>query len=193
MGILMKQIILASASPRRKELLSRMGVEFLVDTSNIEEITKESNPKDMVLELAFIKTMDVSKRYGEDSIIIGADTLVALEDKVLGKPKDKEEAYAMLKDLSGKKHNVYTGVCIIIKGEVISFAEKSDVWVSELEEEEILQYIHTGEPFDKAGGYGIQGQFAIYIERIEGDYNNIVGLPIARLYQELKKRGITLN
>lgn len=191
----MRKIVLASASPRRKELLGQMGLEFLVDSSDIEEVVVGDCQEDIVKGLARSKADDVARRYEGDVVVIGADTLVVLGDQILGKPVDEKDACLVLRELSGKVHQVYTGVCVVIKDSIreeriVSFVEKSDVWVNELSDEEIGSYIETKEPFDKAGSYGIQGRFGIHISRIEGDYNNIVGLPIARLYKELKREGI---
>lgn len=185
----MSRIILASASPRRKELLTQMGVEFTVYTSNIEEKVTESDPEAVVKELSMQKSRDVYDRLDEcdDIIVIGADTIVYAEDRILGKPKDEDDCRQMLRLLQGRTHHVYTGVTIITREQEISFAEDTLVKVHEMDDVEIDEYIRTGEPMDKAGGYGIQGYFAKYVEGIDGDYNNVVGLPIARLYQEMKK------
>lgn len=187
----MKTIVLASGSPRRKELLSKIYKEFIIDPSMEEEYCNKEQPSEIVEELAKSKALDVSKRYSNDTVIIGSDTMVAIGHEILGKPKDKEDCYRMIQLISGKKHQVYTGVCIIVKEDgterTLSFVEKSDVYVSELSDEEIQAYVNSKEPYDKAGGYGIQGDFAIFINKIEGDYNTIVGFPIARIYEELKK------
>lgn len=193
----MRRVILASGSPRRRELLSKITDNFSIDVSDLEEITSKTKADEIVMELSLLKANDIANKYKESCIIIGADTMVSLHDKVLGKPKDREDAYQMISNMSNEKHQVYTGVTIIVKDEVgksktISFVERSDVFVNELSDSEIEDYINSGEPFDKAGAYGIQGKFGIYIGRIEGDYNNIVGFPIARIYEELKKEGIYL-
>ena len=193
----MRRVILASGSPRRRELLSKITDNFSIDVSDLEEITSKTNVNEIVLELSLLKARDIANKYKDNCIIIGADTMVSLHDKILGKPKDRQDAYQMLRAMSNEKHQVYTGVTIIVKDEVgqsktISFVERSDVFVNELSDSEIEEYLNTGEPFDKAGAYGIQGKFGIYIGRIEGDYNNIVGFPIARVYKELKKEGIYL-
>jgi len=193
----MRRVILASGSPRRRELLSKITDNFSIDVSDLEEITSKTNVNEIVLELSLLKARDIANKYKDNCIIIGADTMVSLHDKILGKPKDRQDAYQMLRAMSNEKHQVYTGVTIILKDEVgqsktISFVERSDVFVNELSDSEIEEYLNTGEPFDKAGAYGIQGKFGIYIGRIEGDYNNIVGFPIARVYKELKKEGIYL-
>ncbi|MEY8427657.1 Maf family protein [Lachnospiraceae bacterium 46-15] len=186
----MKQIILASASPRRRELLTQAGIVFTVKVSDAEEIITENAPDKVVKELALLKAKAVAETE-EDALVIGADTIVAAEGNILGKPHSREEAFSMLSMLQGKTHQVYTGVALITKEagkekqEV--FAEKTDVTFYPMTEKEIWGYIDTGEPMDKAGSYGIQGRAAVYIEKISGDYNNVVGLPVAKLYQALKK------
>ena len=197
------KIILASGSPRRKQLLEQIGLEFEVWPSNAEEKVLSDKPQEVCESLAEQKALDIAsgiKTYNEehsdiasdqDLIIIGADTIVVYDGKILGKPKDESEAKDMLKMLSGRKHSVYTGVSFVFMskdGRVGSygFHEKTLVEVYPLSEEEIEEYIASGDPMDKAGAYGIQGKFACYIKGIEGDYNNVVGLPTGRLYQELK-------
>ena len=191
-----RTVVLASASPRRTELLKLAGIDHRVMPSECAEVIRSSVPKDVVMELAFQKAEEVYKRYEkehpeEEFLVIGSDTVVAAEDQILGKPKDEEDAFQMISMLQGSVHQVYTGVSILVKkdGEMTenTFFECSDVKVYEMDEDEIRGYISTGEPMDKAGAYGIQGTFAVYIRGIEGDYNNIVGLPVARVYQELKK------
>ncbi len=196
----MYKIILASNSPRREEILNQAGVTFTIIPSLIEEITTKVTPMEIVEELAINKAIDVAERVSDSAIIIGADTMVAVGNEVLGKPKTYEEAQRMLTLLQGKEHQVYTGVGIIIKkidndhvsNKVIRFAQVSHVRVSNMKEEQIKAYIDTREPFDKAGAYGIQGKFCVYIESITGEYNNIVGLPIAKIYRALIAEGIDL-
>ncbi|ABX42301.1 Maf family protein [Lachnoclostridium phytofermentans] len=193
----MYQIVLASGSPRRKEILSQVGINFTVCVSNMEEITSETLPENIVMELSKMKAHDIAKQYETNTIIIGSDTIVAYKNQILGKPKNEDHAKEMLQLLSGVTHEVYTGVTVIIKndsGEVEerTFFEISKVTVSDLTEEEIMDYIKSKEPMDKAGAYAVQGRFAAHVTRIEGDYYTIVGLPIARLYQEVKKFGIDL-
>lgn len=193
------KIILASASPRRTELLQQAGIPHEVIPSECEEVISSSIPQEVVMELSAQKAQDVFETYKnkqnsvEDFLVIGADTVVAVDDSILGKPKSEEDAFRMLQLLQGKNHQVYTGVTLLyyqngVKREQ-TFFECSQVNCYPISEEEIWIYIKTGEPMDKAGAYGIQGRFAIHIKGIEGDYNNIVGLPVARIYQELK-RGI---
>jgi len=191
------QIILASGSPRRKELLELIGVEFKIITSNKEEVITSTNPEEVVKELSMMKAEDVAAGVNGPAIILGADTVVAHGGRILGKPKDKEDAFRMIRSFAGEEHYVYTGVCIIKKeadGSVkkISFAEGTKVTVYPMTEEEIERYVASNEPMDKAGAYAIQGLFAPYIKGIEGDYYNIVGFPIAGIYQRLKAEGINL-
>ena len=170
----MKDIILASASPRRRELLTQAGFVFTVKVSDAEEIITEKEPDKIVRELAFLKAKVVAASE-EDALVIGADTIVAAEGKVLGKPHSREEAFSMLSMLQGKTHQVYTGVALFTKKAEKEtqkvFAEKTEVTFYPMTEKEIWDYIDTGEPMDKAGAYGIQGRAAVYVEKICGDYN----------------------
>ncbi len=191
------QIILASGSPRRKELLALLGAEFKIVTSNKEEVITSTNPEEVVKELSMMKAEDVAEGISGPAIILGADTVVSHGGRILGKPKDEEDAVNMIRSFAGDDHFVYTGVCIIRKEEdgsvkKISFAEGTKVSVYPMTEEEILRYVSTKEPMDKAGAYAVQGLFAPYIKGIEGDYYNIVGFPIAGIYQRLKEEGINL-
>ncbi len=191
----MSKIILASASPRRRELMAQIGIPFTVLTSDADESITETDPDAVCRELAFRKAEAVREhlirdsRENEDLLIVGADTIVVQDGEILGKPKDAEDAARMLRLLSGREHFVWTGVSVLdMRGGVrVSFAEKTDVYVAPLTEGDIKFYIATGEPFDKAGSYGIQGIFARYIEKIDGDYNNVVGLPVGRLWRECLK------
>lgn len=186
----MKRIILASASPRRRELLEQTGILFEVITSDVEEITSEKVPSKMVEALSYMKGKAVADQIQENGIIIGADTIVSIDGKILGKPKDEDHAKIMLAKLQGHIHQVYTGVTIFSKEknrlEAKTFSCKTDVSMFPMTTEEIEEYVKTGEPMDKAGAYGIQGRAAIYIRSIVGDYNNVVGLPIGELYHKLK-------
>ncbi|MBQ7066591.1 MAG: septum formation inhibitor Maf [Lachnospiraceae bacterium] len=195
-----KHIILASNSPRRKELLKQAGFIFTVIPSNVEEVITETEPKEIVKELSGQKAKNIfdnlSKESAANSLILGADTVVAWENEkgmfsILGKPKDKEDAFAMLKNLQGKTHFVYTGVTLIWQedGQVQkeSFAVETKVTFYPMSETEIKDYIETGEPMDKAGAYGIQGKGAVYVKEIAGDYNNVVGLPLSALYQRMNQ------
>lgn len=190
------QIILASGSPRRKEILKQARLNFKVIPSKKEEITSFTEPEKIVEELAFIKADDIKTQAPENSIIIGADTIVCNQGAILGKPKNKPEAIQMLLNLQGHEHSVYTGVCIILKQgnqiKVRKFAELTRVKVASLSKEKIEEYCSTGEPMDKAGAYAIQGLFAKYIEGIVGDYYNVVGFPIARFWKEMEELGVSI-
>lgn len=195
------RIILASASPRRRELLAQIGMEFEVMVSNVEERVTATLPDEVVQELSEQKAEAVlavlQAREGETdapTLVIGADTIVACDNKILGKPKDEEDAKRMLRLLSGRTHEVYTGVTMLFSpqspaGSPVrchTFFECTKVCFAPMTEAEIAEYVATKDPLDKAGAYGIQGFCARYIKGIEGDYNNVVGLPVGRLYQELK-------
>lgn len=185
------KLILASESPRRRELLKQIGMEFEVMSCGGEAPVTVTMPYQVVEEHALQKAEAVAAHVTEPVIIIGADTVVALEDSILEKPKDKADARKMLQTLQGNTHEVYTGVVLIKKHpdgteERKKFHECTKVTFYEMSEKEIEDYVNTGEPMDKAGSYGIQGIGAKYVKEITGDYNNVVGLPVARLYQELK-------
>lgn len=188
----MKEVrwILASGSPRRRELLERIGVEFEVRVSGVEERTGAVLPEEVVLELSELKAEDVAQEAPEGTLILGADTVVAVDGKILGKPRDHQEACEMIRCLQGRTHQVFTGVTMIYKEgkgrRGVSFVEKTDVSVFPMSEEEIREYGESEEPMDKAGAYGIQGRFARYVSGIHGDYSNVVGLPAGRVYQEWK-------
>ncbi len=188
----MKTIVLASASPRRKELLAPIGLAFRICPSLKEEKMIPGPPDAVVQELSRQKAMDVASYMEIGTIVIGADTVVAIDGEILGKPGTTERAVQMLWKLQGRSHQVYTGVTIVDKGkdgdECITFYEATTVTFYPMSQEEIRRYAATGEPLDKAGAFGIQGCFAAYVESIRGSYHNIVGLPVGRLYQELKAR-----
>ncbi|AIS52086.1 Maf-like protein [Thermoanaerobacter kivui] len=189
------RIVLASKSPRRKELLSNLGLKFEVIESGIEEYSNEKHPSKYVMDLSFHKAMAVAKKLNEEAVVIGADTVVVVDDKVLEKPKDREEAYTMLKSLQGRFHTVYTGITVVRAQDFkyVRDFEETKVWIKKLEDEEIFNYIDTGECYDKAGAYAIQGFGALIVEKIEGDYFNVVGLPISKLFDILKREfGIRL-
>lgn len=193
----MKKIILASASPRRREILHNMGLEFTVMPAADEEKTEKVQPPEVVEELSLSKAQNISKQVEKDALIIGADTVVAFDGKILGKPKNQKDAFETLKLLQGTTHQVYTGVTILCgdSGEWIpvTFSECTQVTFYPVSEEEILRYVESGEGMDKAGSYGIQGYFGGYVKKIDGDYLNVVGFPAARMFYELKKRGIDLR
>ncbi|MDO4616747.1 MAG: Maf family protein [Lachnospiraceae bacterium] len=187
----MKKIILASGSPRRKELLEQIGLQPVVIKSTVEEIITKTAPDEMVMELSSQKCLDVAQSIKEEAVILGADTIVVKDGEILGKPDSEDDAISMLRSLQGRSHQVYTGVTLawINDGEVSrtkTFAVCTEVTVSPMTEEEIRAYVATGDPMDKAGAYGIQGIFAKHVEKIHGDYNNVVGLPVAAVYEALK-------
>lgn len=191
--MLKKKIILASASPRRKELMAQAGYEFEIQVSHKEEVYRSDTPDEIVKELSLLKAKDIAaQNETKDLIVIGADTVVAYQGKVLGKPRDKEHAFEMIKDFQGDKHQVYTGVAVLHYNSdgaetVVNHAVKTDVYVNSMTDEEIQQYIESDNVLDKAGSYGIQSGFAIHIEKIEGDYFNVVGLPVSYIYEVLKR------
>lgn len=208
-----KRIILGSASPRRRELLAQIGVEFEVRVSDKEEIYKSTVPEEIVKELSLMKAGNVALDLAEnlaasrdpdaagpdgrikDTVIIGADTIVVLDNEILGKPVDEEDAVRMLGRLQGREHWVYTGVAFLDFGPdgektVINYPVGTKVYVNAMTEDEIRAYVATKDPLDKAGAYGIQGRFAAYIDRIDGDYYNVVGLPVSRVYRTFREIGI---
>ena len=183
----MKKIVLASKSPRRQELMSLLPFEFTVDTGDTNEVMRSYlSPSDNAKNLARQKAKERAE-FHPDAIIIGCDTIVACGEEIFGKPKDERDAAIMLKKLSAKDHYVYTGVCILDGRQEISFVEATKVKFRRLTDEEIFNYVKSGEPMDKAGAYGIQGKAAIFISGIEGDYYSVVGLPVCRLTEELTK------
>ncbi|RHO41017.1 septum formation protein Maf [Clostridium sp. AM16-23] len=189
------KIILASGSPRRKELLLQIGIVPEIIVSHVEEKITSDVPAEVVMSLAEQKVVDVAKEMPEGTVILGSDTVVAADGKILGKPKSHEEAYEMIRRLAGRSHQVYTGVCLVKKGPegeadtVVSFYDETDVNVSPMTEKEIREYADSEEPMDKAGSYAVQGFFARYIDGLKGSYANVMGLPVHLVYQELKKLG----
>ena len=211
------RLVLASASPRRRELLSQIGLEFTVMPSTKEENAKTTEAGALVQELSRQKAVDIweqlsgGQRQNPDAdqeqiseetqepnlngkrqpelLVIGADTVVCCEGKILGKPHSREAAAEMLTALQGRSHEVYTGVTLYSQSETVTFFECTQVEFYPMTEVEISEYIDSKEPMDKAGAYGIQGLGARFVKGIRGDYNNVVGLPVGRLYQELKSRG----
>lgn len=187
-----RPIILASGSPRRRELLSQLGVEFSIEPAQSDEESSAEDPGQMVKELAYSKADEIFSKHPKlDLIVIGADTVVAKNGQVLGKPSDEQEAKKMLTGLSGEIHTVYTGVALLDRqnGEMHQdvFYQATQVQFYPMSELEIEEYIATGEPMDKAGAYGIQGIGARFVREIRGDYYTVVGLPIAELYHKLRK------
>ena len=185
-------IILASKSPRRRELLEQMGVrDFRIITPDIDEhMDRDLPPAELVRQISEEKARAVAAQVGPDAVVIAADTVVALDGVVLGKPAGKEEAFRMLSLLSGNRHQVYTGLTVLRGEQVFSQWEETAVTFRSLTAEEIEAYIATGEPMDKAGAYGIQGYGALFIQGISGDYYNVMGLPVCRLGQILGQLGM---
>ncbi|MGL6174010.1 MAG: Maf family protein [Cellulosilyticaceae bacterium] len=187
----MQEIILASTSPRRKELLGMLPITFRIESRNVDEsLKKELSAIDNVMDIATRKAEIISKE-NKEQLVIGCDTIVVLANKILGKPKDEEDAYKMLKSLSGNMHSVYTGVSLMCEKQKLSkvFYVETKVYMKVLTDEEIWRYIATGDCLDKAGAYGIQTRGALLIDKIDGDYFNVVGLPISKLYESLKEIG----
>ena len=179
--------ILASASPRRRRLLERIGMQFEVDISHVDEhVPEDAKPAELVEDLALLKARDVAARHPE-ALTLGADTIVVLEDAILGKPSSPAEAAAMLRRLSNNTHVVYTGIALVSSHRTVTAHEATRVTFSEMTEDEIHAYIASGSPLDKAGAYGIQDdRGALFVRRIEGDYYNVVGLPLQLFYRSLK-------
>lgn len=198
------KIILASASPRRQELLSQVGLTFTVMPSDCEERVTSDVPEEVVKELSLQKAQDVARKVAAAGqpdgsaplLVIGADTVVSCDGRILGKPKSREDAVAMLTLLQGRAHRVYTGVTLLYQEqpgaewETETFAVCTQVVFYPMTRAEIERYVDTGEPMDKAGAYGIQGKCAAFIEKIDGDYNNVVGLPVARVCLWLRQKGV---
>ncbi|MGL4772065.1 MAG: Maf-like protein [Clostridium sp.] len=185
------KVVLASASARRQELLHRIVEDFSIIVSDFDEdkVKYTGDVEEYVMEIAKGKADDVRAKVLEDCIIISADTIVTLDNKILGKPKDKKEAYNMIKSLSGRTHRVYSGIIVLnsTNGEIIKKALCTEVVFSSLSEEEIMEYINSEEPYDKAGAYGIQGKAALFVKEIRGCYYNVVGLPLNKLNEIIKK------
>jgi septum formation protein len=189
------KFILASKSPRRNEILNNIGVKFEVCESNFpEQYDISLGPEDIVKYLSYMKARTVAENVNEDALIIGADTIVVLNSEIMGKPEDEDHSYKMLTSLSGKWHKVYTGLCVV-KAPAMDYlvdAEVTDVKFKELSDAEIWNYIRTGEPAGKAGSYAIQGIGSLIIEKINGCYFNVVGLPVSKLSSLLSKFNINL-
>ena len=179
-------LVLASASPRRREILARFIEQFEVIPSRASEECGREDPAEHALELARRKAREIYSRVG--GTVIGADTVVSIDDHILGKPRDEEEAFRMLRLLSGRVHRVTTGYCIVHEGEEITGAVTTEVKFRELDDDIIWAYIATGEPMDKAGAYGIQGKAGLFVEWIRGDYYNVVGFPLEIVWR-LRKLG----
>ena len=187
------QIILASASPRRKELLSQLGLDFTIAIPHVDEKTRQGeHPEDFCRRISMEKAAIISQDY-PDALIIAADTIVVIDGKILGKPNDNKEALAYLTLLAGRTHEVYTGYTILYKGQNRTKVIRTRVHFRAMSKEEILWYIATGEPMDKAGAYAVQGIGSIFVDRLEGSYTNVIGLPLSDLYYDLKGFGIVLD
>ncbi|MBQ7795898.1 MAG: septum formation protein Maf [Lachnospiraceae bacterium] len=186
-------IVLASASPRRLELLRQIGIEPEVIVSHVEEVVTSSVPGEVVMELSRQKAEDVAKDQEPGTLVIGSDTVVAVDGRILGKPHDHDEAEAMIRSIEGRTHQVYTGVCMVLRGtdgegdQSMNFFDETDVEVYPMSDEEIHDYAMSEEPMDKAGAYAVQGFFGRYIKGLRGSYANVMGLPISMVYQEMKK------
>ena len=180
------KLVLASQSPRRIELIRYLGLEPKIYPSGADESNREKDPALLTQRLAFLKAEEVQRQFDRETLIIGADTVVYDGGRILCKPKTEEEAYLMLSGLSGRTHAVYTGVCLLYGEKKMGFCEKTLMHIAKMTEEEIRDYLAIGESMDKAGSYNIQGPFSRFVKGIEGDYYNVMGLPIARLYQSLK-------
>lgn len=191
MNIYDYKVVLASKSPRRKELLAQVGIEFEILPAIGDEIITSTDPAETVMQLSLQKAKEVCEKCDTNTVIIGADTVVAIDNKILGKPSSKEAAYAMISKIKNTSHSVFTGVTIIFHGEagdvISNFFCETKVFLYDMTDHEIWEYIESGDPMDKAGAYGIQGAFAAYVKKIDGDYNNVVGLPVSALIQEAKK------
>lgn len=189
----MPEIVLASQSPRRQELLKHVFFSFLTIPSDADETLPEGlSPQECVVEISRRKVDDVVSRVSAGAMVIGADTIVVLDDRILGKPRNEQEAHEMLQSLSGRTHQVYTGIVIVQDKKIVTGYEVTDVTFREISESEIDGYIQTGEPMDKAGAYGIQEKGAFIVEKIHGDYFNVVGLPLCRLGKMLAKFDIKI-
>lgn len=189
----MKKIILASSSPRRSEILSNLNINFIKVVRLIDEQSfKTDSPIEFVKILAYEKAMSVYNEVEKDATIIGADTIVVYDNKVLGKPNNEAEAYQYLKMLSGKMHYVYSGLAIIDKDSDMNFIDvgKTKVFMRNYNDDDIYSYINTNEPMDKAGAYAIQGYGSVLVDKIEGDYFNVVGLPVSKLIEGFNFLGI---
>lgn len=185
----MESVILASASPRRKQILEMCNISFKVIVPEVDEnFQQDIKPNELVMSLSKKKAIAILEKTCTNNIILAADTVVALKGEILTKPKDKIESFNMLKKLSGKEHFVYTGVCLIKNKKVKSnFYSKTKVQFYELTDKEIEDYIKTNQPFDKAGSYAIQGAGAAFVKKIDGDFYNVVGLPISKVIREIRE------
>ena len=186
-------VILASASPRRSELLKKICADFVVDASDSNEIQIANSPRVLAIKNAMLKAESIAKKYPAENIVIGADTIVVLNGKIFGKPDGEDGAKKMLRELAGKKHEVITGLAIYTEKKFFTDAEVTEVFFGEMTDAEIAEYVATGEPLDKSGSYALQGGAAKFIEKINGDWSNVVGLPLFRLRMLAKSAGISLD
>lgn len=188
------RLILASGSQRRRELMTMCGYDFDIVVSDADEDISELDPEKLVSALALRKASEVYSRVNRESddelVVVGSDTVVSFDGSIIGKPKDERDAVRILTLLSGKTHHVYTGVAVIAAGEVQTECDITEVTFSKLSEAEIEAYVASGEPMDKAGSYGIQGPFGMFVERIKGNYFTVIGMPLPRLYRMLKNVGV---
>ncbi|WP_196591242.1 Maf family protein [Pectinatus frisingensis] len=184
-------IILASKSPRRRELLKQIGCRFICESSDTDEV-KTGAPEELVMVNARMKAANIAAKH-KDTWIIGADTIVALDNRIYGKPADTEEAAAMLGKIAGRTHEVYTGIALVYNDECWQDMAVTQVEMAAMTNNEIHKYVLTGEPLDKAGAYAIQGKCAVFIKGINGSYSNVVGLPLQKLYELSAKAGLLLS
>lgn len=188
------RLILASGSARRRELLKMCGYDFTVMTCGAEESAEASSPRELVEKLSLLKAQTVYDTLGDEekkcAVVIGSDTVVALDGRIIGKPADEAEAFAILKRESGRVNTVYTGLAVVSKDKVSVCSDSADVRFAELSNQEIAAYVATGEPMDKAGAYGIQGLFSMFVTGVEGSYFTVVGLPVHLLYRVLLEFGV---
>lgn len=182
------KIILASKSPRRREILETMGVEFETDVADVDEsVSDELSPVEAVCEISKRKAKKVAERHADDEIVISADTVVVIDGRIIGKPRDKQDAFDIIKSLSGRTHEVYTGFTVCGKGMSKTDFEVTKVHFKDLCDDDIRRYVATGEPMDKAGAYGIQQKGNLFVEYIHGDYYNVVGFPISKICVTIKE------
>ena len=184
-------VILASGSPRRHELLRKLCSDFVVEVSDAQEVQQADNPKILAVENARLKASSIAARH-PDAVVIGADTIVVLDEEIFGKPDGVSGAEAMLARLSGRRHEVITGLAICAGGKVFTTAEVTEVYFGEMTAEEIREYVATGEPLDKSGSYALQGGATKFIEKIHGDWSNVVGLPVYRLRRLAQAAGLEI-
>ena len=182
-------IILASGSPRRHELLQKLCKNFVVEASDAQEVQQADSPKNLAVENAKLKASSIAAKYPDD-VVIGADTIVVLDGEIFGKPDGVEGAEKMLARLSGRRHEVITGLAICAGGKIFTATEVTEVFFGEMTAEEIHDYVATGEPLDKSGSYALQGGATKFIEKIHGDWSNVVGLPVYRLKKLAQAAGI---